>query len=146
MNPGYITNPNEWKVEYVIEYVDDKRTWQRILDDKVLDPWTVYKTKTFGNLSEAVTLYSLWQIQDNIYDCKLFCRWETQDGDWYEEYVAFDTSYRWGLRERINREMNRRIESAEKTNVELARQVEALSNFIRKFGIDPYKVITEETA
>ena len=144
MHPGYITNPNEWNIEYVIEYVDDKKTWERILADKILDPWTVYKTKTFNNLSEAVTLYSLWQLQDNIYDCKLFCKWETQDGNWCEEYVEFDSSYKWSLKERINREMNRRIDAAEKRNIELARQNTKMAEFLRKYGVDPYQVITEE--
>ena len=146
MHPGYITNPNEWNIEYVIEYVDDKKTWERILNDKILDPWTVYKTKTFSNLSEAVTLYSLWQLQDNIYDCKLFCRWETQDGNWCEEYVEFDSSYKWSLKERINREMNRRIDAAEKRNIELARQNTKMAEFLKKYGVDPYKVVMEEVS
>lgn len=138
---GYVTNPNNWKVTYTIEYIDDKKVWDKL--EQYTNPWEHYKVKEFDNLSDAITLYSLWQLQDNIYDCKLFCRWETQDGNWCEEYVEFDSSYKWSLKERIDREMNRRIDAAEKQNIELAKQNAKMAEFLKKYGVDPYQVIME---
>ena len=138
---GYVTNPNNWKVTYTIEYIDDKKVWDKL--EQYTNPWEHYKVKEFDNLSDAITLYSLWQIQDNIYDCKLFIRMETPDGNWYEEYVAFDSTYKYSLRHRVDDEMRKRMEEAEKTNIELAKQNEAMAEFLRKYGVNPYDVIKE---
>lgn len=141
---GYTTNPNNWKVKYELEYIDDKRTWDNL--EKWENPWEAYKVREFDNLSEAVTLYSLWQLNPRIYDCKLFAHWETENGDWYEEYIAFDSTYKYSLRSLVDREMRERMYSAEKQLTELAEQNEKMAEFLKKYGVNPYDVITEEVS
>ena len=144
MKQGYVTNPNKWKVTYEIEYVDDPKIWDNIVANKYDNDWEHYKKRTFDNASDAMSLYTLWIMQDNIYDCKLFARWETETGDWYEEYIEADSSYRYGMRSRIGNDMRKRLESAEKENIELARQNEKMKEFLKKYGVDPFKVINDK--
>lgn len=143
-NPGYVNNLNKWKVVYRLEYIDDKKTWENL--EKWRNPWEAYKKIEFDNLSNAITLYALWQIQDNIYDCRLWMTMTSSNGEWYEEYIEFESTYRWGVKERINREMNRRIDAAEKRNIELAKQNTKMAEFLKKYGVDPYKVVNEEVS
>lgn len=141
---GYVTNPNNWKVSYVIEYIDDKRVWDNL--EKYTNPWEHYKKKEFSNLSEAITLYSLWHFQDNIYDCKLFAHWETESGDWYEEYIAFESTYRWGLGQRLNRDMNKVISELHQENDELTRENTTLIKWLKDRHVDVYAILNEEVA
>lgn len=142
-NPGFVTNPNGFKVTYTIEYVDDKKTWEKICNNEILDPWTVYKKKEFDNASEAMTLYAYWRCQDNIYDVKMWQKIETTEGKWYEEYIEFDTSFRYGMESRVNKEMRKENEELHKENSTLVEENTKLIAYLKKHNVDVYSVLNE---
>lgn len=143
---GTVTNPNKWKATYKIEYVDNPQTWDNIVNEKYRDPWEYYKVKEFDNLSEAITLYSLWQFQTNIFDCKLFAHWETETGDWYEEYVEFDSTYRWNMRGRVDQAMRKVNEELQRENDELINENTTLIKWLTDRHVDVYAIMNEEVA
>lgn len=143
-NPGYVTNPNKWKITYTIEYVDDKRIWQLLCDEKVENPWEVYKRREFDNASEAMHLYTLWVLQDNIYDVKLFARYETESGEWYEEYIDYKSTFRYDVRNRVDMEMRKEIEKLHEENSNLVKENTAMIKFLKDRHVDVYSIINEE--
>lgn len=144
-NQGYVTNPNNFKATYEIEYIDDKYTWE-VLWDNTDDKWELYKKKTFDNASEAMTTYAYYRMSDRIYDVKLFMHIETETGDWYEEYIEFDSSFRHTMEGMVAQEVRNRAYELEKENDNLVKENTAMVKFLKEHGVDVYKVINEEVA
>lgn len=60
------------KTLYTVEYITDKKDWQRLCDGKHSAPWELYQKKPFDCLDEAITFYLVRFFDNNTYDVKLF--------------------------------------------------------------------------
>ena len=144
-NPGFVTNPYGFKVTYRLEYVDEAKVWDLLCKDYYENPWKVYKVKEFDNASEAMEVFTIYRInRSRIYDCKLWMFVEAPDGNWYEEYIDTSGTYRNSMNNLTNREMNQRIDTLEKENKAMAEVNEKMTTYLKKYGVDVYKVISKE--
>ena len=146
-NPGFITNPNGFKVTYRLEYVDEAKVWDLLCKDYYENPWEAYKVKEFDNASEAMELFTIYRVnRTRIFDCKLWMYIESPEGDWYEEFIDTSGTYRNSINNLANREMNQRIDTLEKENDDLVKENTAMVKFLKEHGVDVYKVINGEVA
>jgi hypothetical protein len=142
MNPGFVTNPNKWKAKYTVEYIDDPTVWDLLCRDYYENPWEAYKVKEFDNASEAMELFTIYRVnRSRIYDCKLFMRVETPDGNWYEEFIDTSGTYRNTMNNLANREMNQRIDMLEKENESLVEVNKKLIDYLQKYNVNINKIL-----
>ena len=141
-NPGFVTNPNGFKVTYTLEYIDDPKVWDLFCKDYYENGWEAYKIKEFDNASEAMELFTIYRVNRNhIYDCKLFMRVETPDGNWYEEFIDTSGTYRNTMNNLANREMNQRIDMLEKENKNLVEVNKKLIDYLQKYNVNINKIL-----
>ena len=146
-NPGFITNPNGFKVVYTLEYIDDAKVWDLFCKNYYENGWEAYKAKEFDNASEAMEFFTICRVnRSRIYDCKLWMHIETLDGNWYEEFIDTSGTYRNSMNNLANREMNQRIDVLEKENKTMAEANEKMMAYLKKYGVDVFKVINGEVA
>ena len=145
MNPGFITNPNNFKVTYTLEYIDDPTVWDLFCKDYYENAWEAYKVKEFDNASEAMEFFTICRVnRSRIYDCKLWMHIETPDGNWYEEFIDTSGIYRDTMNNLANREMNQRIDMLEKENKSLVEVNKKLIDYLQKYNVNINEVLNEE--
>ena len=144
-NPGFVTNPNGFKVTYTLEYIDDSTVWDLLCKDYYENPWEAYKVKEFDNASEAIELFTVYRVnRSRIYDCKMWMHIESPNGDWYEEFIDTSGSYRHTMNTLANAELEKQIDRLEKENKSLAEANAKLVEYLKKYNVDVYKVLNEE--
>jgi hypothetical protein len=59
---------------YTIEYIDNEKDFDYVNSGRIDkgEPSDRYKTKQFDNLDDAMSLYTVWLVNDRILDMKLF--------------------------------------------------------------------------
>ena len=141
-NPGFITNPNGFKVVYTLEYIDDAKVWDLFCKDYYENGWEAYKVKEFENASEAMEMFTIYRVNRScIYDCKLFMRVETPDGNWYEEFIDTSGTYRNTMNNLANREMNQRVDMLEKENKNLVEVNKKLIDYLQKYNVNINEIL-----
>lgn len=141
-NPGFVTNPNGFKVVYTLEYIDDAKVWDLFCKDYYENGWEAYKVKEFENASEAMEMFTIYRVNcSRIYDCKLFMRVETPDGNWYEEFIDTSGTYRNTMNNLANREMNQRVDMLEKENKSLVEVNKKLIDYLQKYNVNTNEIL-----
>lgn len=141
-NPGFVTNPNGFKVTYTLEYIDDSTVWDLLCKDYYENPWEAYKVKEFDNASEAMELFTIYRVnRSRIYDCKLYMHIETPDGNWYEEFIDVSGTYRNTMNNLANREINQRVDALEKENKNLVEVNKKLIDYLQKYNVNINKIL-----
>lgn len=141
-NPGFVTNPNGFKVVYTLEYIDDAKVWDLFCKDYYENGWEAYKVKEFENASEAMEMFTIYRVnRSRIYDCKLFMRVETPDGNWYEEFIDTSGTYRNTMNNLANREMNQRVDMLEKENKSLVEVNKKLIDYLQKYNVNTNEIL-----
>ena len=88
---------SKFKIEtiYTIEYLNNKKDADRVFSGKEDTPWELYKTKTFTDLSTAISLFinmyarlDTDDIFNRIYDVKLFEEIKLNGETIQERYVT----------------------------------------------------------
>lgn len=142
MNLGFVTNPNEWKAKYTVEYIDDPKVWDLFYKDYYENGWEAYKVKEFDNASEAMEMFTIYRVnRSRIYDCKLYMHIETPDGNWYEEFIDTSGTYRNTMNNLANREMNQRIDMLEKENKSLTEVNKKLVDYLQKYNVNINEIL-----
>ena len=144
-NPGFVTNPNGFKVTCTLEYRDDPKVWDLFCNDYYENGWEAYTKKTFDNASEAMELFTIYRInRSRIYDCKLWMHIESPDGNWYEEFIDTSGTYRHTMNTLANAELEKQIDRLEKEVEDLSKANIKLIEYLKKYNVDVYKVLNEE--
>ena len=144
-NPGFVTNPNGFKVTYTLEYIDDPKVWDLFCNDYYENGWEAYTKKTFDNANEAMELFTIYRInRSRIYDCKLWMHIESPDGNWYEEFIDTSGTYRHTMNTLANAELEKQIDRLEKEVEDLSKANIKLIEYLKKYNVDVYKVLNEE--
>lgn len=71
-NVGYNKDDVSLKTVYTIEYITDKRDFDRVCSGKHDAPWELYKTYKTDSLQQAMTVFLAHYASDRTYDVKLF--------------------------------------------------------------------------
>lgn len=141
-NPGFVTNPNGFKVVYTLEYIDDAKVWDLFCKDYYENGWEAYKVKEFENASEAMEMFTIYRVnRSRIYDCKMFMRVETPDGNWYEEFIDTSGTYRNTMNNLANKEMNQRVDMLEKENKSLVEANKKLIDYLQKYNVNINEIL-----
>lgn len=144
-NPGFVSNPNNFKVEYVVEYIDNPKVWDLFCNNYYENGWEAYTKKTFDNASEAMELFTIYRInRSHIYDCKMWMHIESSNGDWYEEFIDTSGTYRHTMNQLANAELEKQIDRLEEENKSLAEANAKMAAYLKRYNVDIYKVLNEE--
>lgn len=119
------------ETKYVIEYVNDKKVWDRFLRTEDID---LFSKREYDNIAEALTFYLTWYVNENCFHIQLWQEIYVNGEMVLEEIIEPEGSMKYHLRNSINREMNDRIGRAELKTDELERENNLYKGFIKALG------------
>lgn len=126
---------------YIVEYIDDPETWEKFLNvtdgyDGTIEPWELYKKRTYNNVTEALTFYMVRYIQENTYDVKLYEEVRVNGETVLEQNIEPLATTKWYLRETINDNINRCNERLENENDLLVKENEEYRAFLKAMNAE----------
>lgn len=127
---------------YTVEYIDDLKTWKQFLAvtgseyDGTVEPWELYKKKTYDNVTDALTFYMVRYIQENTYDIKLFEEVRVNGETVLEQNIEPSATTKWYLRKTINDNINRRNEHLENENDLLKKESNEYRTFLKAMNAE----------
>ena len=93
---------------YTVEYIDDPETWEKFLDvtgtgyDGTIEPWELYKKRTYDNVADALAFYIVRYIQEDTYDIKLYEEVRMDGETILEQNIEPARITKWSLRTSVN--------------------------------------------
>ena len=127
---------------YIVEYIDDPETWEKFLNvtesgyDGTIEPWELYKKRTYDNVTEALTFYMVRYIQENTYDVKLYEEVRVNGETVLEQNIEPLATTKWYLRKTINDNINRCNERLENENNLLVKENEEYRAFLKAMNAE----------
>lgn len=119
---------------YVIEYVNDKVTWQKCL--KTDDNWDLYSKKEFDNIAAALEFYMTWFVSEKCFDIKMWEEIYVNGEMILEQYIEPKSTAKFYMRQNINKEMQDRFTKAERKVEELNESNKMYQEFIKKMNAE----------
>lgn len=124
---------------YTVEYIDDPETWEQFLSvtgngyDGTIEPWELYKKRTYDNVSDALAFYLIRYVQENTYDIKLYEEVRLNGETILEQNIEPSATTKWYLRESVNDNLNKRNECLENENDLLEKENEEYRAFLKEY-------------
>ena len=130
--------------KYIIEYVNDKETWERIcyIDEHYteLDPrqesTDLYSKFEFDNIKDALTFYLTWFVSDQCYDIKFWEQIYVNGEMVLEQYIEPQSTVIYYLRQSINHDMAKKFNKIEEEKRKLEKENKIYDDFIKRFKIN----------
>ena len=127
---------------YTVEYIDDRKTWEQFLYitevkyDGTIEPWELYKKRTYDNISDALSFYLIRYVQENTYDIKLYEEVRLDGETILEQNIEPSASTKWSLRKAVNDNMNRWNENLVNESILLNVENEKYKEFLRAMNAE----------
>lgn len=128
------------ETRYNVEYIDDPKTWKKFLDitegsgyDGTIEPWELYKKRTYDNVADALAFYLVRYIQENTYDIKLYEEVRVDGETVLEQNIEPSATTKWNLRKSVNDNLDRRNEYLENENDLLEKENEQYRAFLKEY-------------
>ena len=127
---------------YTVEYIDDPKTWEQFLYitevkyDGTIEPWELYKKRTYDNISDALSFYLIRYVQENTYDIKLYEEVRLDGETILEQNIEPSASTKWSLRKAVNDNMNRWNENLVNESILLNVENEKYKEFLRAMNAE----------
>lgn len=128
---GWAKNPDKTETKYEIEYIADRKTWEKFLRTEDID---LYTKREYDNAADALQFYLTWYVSDKCYDIKMWQQIYVNGEMILEEYMEPSGGVKFTMREALNREMNTRMHNAEMETNRLRNSNELMSDFIKAMG------------
>ena len=130
------------KTVYTIEYIDNKKDLDYINSGNIAygEPWERYKTKQYDNLDNAISQYMIYYFSKDIYDLKLFEEIKLNGETIRESF--FEPTH--GLGGAIRRHINNSNKEEKDEIKQLEEENKKYKKFLKKYNIDPIKVLYDE--
>lgn len=128
------------ETKYTVEYIDDSKIADEL--DRTGDP-ALFTIRAFDNVAEALTYYLRWFVDDS---CIIVHLWEQVyvNGEMVLEQMVEPTGYaKNAMRNVIDKEMENRMNTAERESSELRESNELYRKFIKKFGKQTEEMFAE---
>lgn len=125
----------EIKTLYAVEYITDKKDWQRLCDGKHSAPWELYQKKPFDCLDEAITFYLVRFFDNNTYDVKLFEEIQINGESVREAYIEPSGPVFDGIRSAIDMDMRNRLNKLEDRVAEQEKELEDYTAFVSAYKL-----------
>ena len=132
------------ETKYTVEYINDKKTWDEMnymsehygeFDPELRqEPWDFYDKREYDDISEALTFYLTWYVNENCFFIQLWEKVYVNGELVLEQLIEPKGSMNYYLRTSINREMDNRIRRAEIKADELEKGNELYKGFIKAMG------------
>lgn len=92
---------------YTIEYIDNEKDLDYVNSGRIDkgEPSDRYKTKQFNNLDDAMSLYTVWLVNDLILDMKLFEEIILDNETIRESYIELKSTTSYSLKTVINKNL-----------------------------------------
>lgn len=136
---------------YTVEYIDDLKTWEQFLDvtgsgyNETIEPWELYKKRTYDNVRDALTFYMIKYVQETTYDIKLYEEIQVNGETVLEQNIEPSATTKWSLREIVNGNLNRWNERLENENDLLGKENEEYRAFLKDMNAEEtFKKWTKE--
>lgn len=127
---------------YTVEYIDDRKTWEQFLYitevkyDGTIEPWELYKKRTYDNISDALSFYLIRYVQENTYDIKLYEEVRLDGETILEQNIEPSARTKWSLRKAVNDNMNRWNENLVNESILLNVENEKYKEFLRAMNAE----------
>lgn len=127
---------------YTVEYIDDPKTWKKFLDvtgtgyDGTIEPWELYKKRTYDNVADALAFYIVRYIQEDIYDIKLYEEVRMDGETILEQNIEPAAITKWSLRTIVNEKLYRRNEHLENENDLLEKENREYRAFLKAMSAE----------
>ena len=123
-------------VTYKVEYVDDERDWQRIVDEDVADPWTLYKSEDFDDAGEAVLFFmTRFFPVEKCYDVKLWEDIQIDGKTVLQNYIDLPSSSFFSLGQAINKKATDGYFKYQKELSDAAADLAAYEDFVKAVSV-----------
>lgn len=133
------------EIHYTVEYIDNKKDWEDVCNERAWEPWERYKKKCFSNLDEAMTLYLIKffdmcstkeDSKIGTFDVKLF-EDVLLDGETIREsYIEPESTILYGLRTTFGREQVNELDNLRCINHEQADLLAQYATFTKKYNAE----------
>ncbi len=121
-------NAGTVKTKYIVEYINDKRTWEKFCKTEDFD---LYDKREYDNISEAISFYLTWFISENCFDIKLWEQIFVNGEMVLEQIIESENTLMYSLRMQVDRDMANRMYSAENRERKLEKENKLLMDFIK---------------
>lgn len=124
---------------YTVEYIDDPKTWKQFLSvtgngyNGTIEPWELYKKRTYDNVADALAFYLVRYIQENTYDIKLYEEVRVDGETVLEQNIEPSATTKWNLRKSVNDNLDRRNEHLEEENDLLEKENKEYRTFLEAY-------------
>lgn len=119
------------ETKYVIEYVNDKKVWDRFLRTEDIE---LFSKREYDNIAEALTFYLTWYVNENCFYIQLWEQIYVNGEMILEEMIEPEGNMKYHLRNSIDREMRDRVYKSEMKLAELEKANGLYRAFIKMLG------------
>ena len=128
---GWAKEPDKTEVKYIIEMIRDEEVWNKFLETEDID---LYEKQEFNDTSVALQYYFAWYVSKECYDIKMWQQVYINGEMILEEFIEPKGSLKYFMRLNVNREMKKRMDSAERELIQVRKENELMSEFIKAMG------------
>lgn len=128
------------KTVYTIEYIDNKKDFEKLESGTHPAPWELYKTKKYDSLEDAIQIFFLYYAYEHIFDVQLFEQMLLNDEVIREQYVDkidFFSNI-------VDTETKRLQEKANKMNTDykiISAENNKIIEYLKKYNIDKKQIL-----
>lgn len=134
-------NCNAWikegvncEFKYEIEYVNDKKIWENMVNEVYENDWEYYEKKEFDNLGKAMSVFTYMFYNDRVYFCQMWQRVYIDGEMVREDYVEPDSTAFYTLSRMINRVLSDRYYAQHRQLDELLNTNSDYQEFVKKLN------------
>ena len=141
-----LENINKGKVDtvYTIEYIDNKKTWDKMccisdnycsIDRKTRkEPWEFYSKREFDNIESALEFYMVRLIDSETFDIKMFEQIYVNGELIIEQFIEPNSTVKFNMENILNKEMRQKIDNLERRVQQAKESVRLYQNFMKLMG------------
>lgn len=137
-----LENVNKGTVDtkYQIEYINDEKTWNKFQKSEDIE---LYSKKEYDNISEALTFYMTWFVNESCYDIKMWEQVFVNGEMVLEQIVEPLSTCKFNMRQSIDKEMGKRMSDAERRTEELEKSNTVYKKFLDTIDCGQFKGIKD---
>lgn len=119
------------ETKYQIEYISDKKTWEKFLKTEDIE---LYSKKEYDNIGNALSFYMVHLINNKCFDIKMWEQIFVNGEMVLEQFIKPKSTTKYCMMEALDKEMRSRITRAETETQLLNEELSLYQNFVSGMG------------
>lgn len=123
---------------YTLEFINSEKDLDYVNSGKFNhgEPWERYKKKVYDNIDDAMSIYMIYLVRDDILDVKLFEEILLNDETIQERYIEPNSTTAYSIKTWVNKSLHDMKSKAEKQVEILETENNLYKQFIKQFNAE----------